>query len=167
MKKLKTDSVERPLIALVSGITGAVALTLTHETIRRYIPQAPRMDVLGMRAIARGLYHLNKRPPEEDKLFEYSIIGDLVSNSLYYTLTGTGHKVWWRGTALGLAAGIGGVMLPGPLGLGKEPSGRTNATKAMTVGLYLLGGLVTAAMSWALLGKPSPEELDQDNVAVV
>ena len=167
MKKPKTYQVKKPIVALVSGITGAVALTLTHETIRRYIPQAPRMDVLGMRAIARGLYHLNKRPPEEDKLFEYSIIGDLVSNSLYYTLTGTGHLVWWRGTALGLAAGIGGVVLPGPLGLGKEPSGRTNATKAMTVGLYLLGGLVTAAMSWALLDKPSLEELDKDNVAVV
>ena len=113
------------------------------------------MDVLGMRAIARGMYHLNKRPPAEDKLFEYSIIGDLISNSLYYTLIGTGRHVWWRGMALGLAAGVCGVVLPGPMGLGKEPSGRTTATKAMTVALYLLGGLTAAAVSRSLSGKPT------------
>jgi len=167
MKKTKSYQVKNYVVPLVSGITGAVALTLTHEIIRRYIPQAPRMDVLGMRAIARGMYHLNKRPPEEDKLFEYSIIGDLVSNSLYYMLTGTGRHVWWRGTVLGLAAGVGGVVLPGPMGLGKEPSGRTNATKAMTVALYLLGGLTAAAISRSLWGKPTIKELDEDNVAVV
>jgi len=167
MKKPKTYHIKKPLTALASGITGALALTLTHETIRRYNPQAPRMDVLGMRAIARIMYHLNKRPPEEDKLFKYSMIGDIVSNSLYYTLVGTGRRTWWRGTTLGLAAGIGGVVLPGPLGLGEEPSGRTTETKFLTIGLYLVGGLVAAAMSRALVGKPSPEELDKDDVAVV
>lgn len=167
MRKPKTYQVKRPLAALASGITGALALTLTHETIRRYNSQAPRMDVLGMRAIARIMYHLNKRPPEEDKLFEYSMIGDIVSNSLYYAFVGTGRRAWWRGTTLGLAAGIGGVVLPGPLGLGEEPSGRTTQTKVLTVGLYLIGGLVAAAMSRALVGKPSPEELDDDDIAVV
>jgi len=165
MKKTKAYVVKKPLVALASGVTGALTLTFIHESLRRYIPQAPRMDLLGMRAIARGLYHLNQRPPEEDTLFQYSIIGDIVSNSLYYTLTGTGHNAWWRGAALGAAAGVGGVALPGPLGLGKEPSGRTNATKAMTVALYLVGGLAAAAMSRALIGKPSADELD--DVAVV
>ena len=167
MKKTRTNVVKKPLIALASGVTGALTLTFIHESLRRYIPQAPRMDILGMRAIARGMYHLNKRPPEEDTLFEYSIVGDIISNSLYYTLTGTGRHAWWRGAALGAAAGVGGVVLPGPLGLGKEPSGRTNATKALTVALYLVGGLAAAAMSRALIGKPSAEELDDDNVAVV
>lgn len=166
--KIKQNSLlKKSLISLASGVTGALTLTLVHEVARRYVPHAPRMDVLGMRAIAKGMYKLNVQPPAEEKLFQYSIIGDLVSNSLYYTLTGTGRKAWWRGATLGLAAGIGGVVLPKPLGLGEEPSGRTPQTKAMTVTWYLLGGLAAAALSRTLLPKPTVEELDEDDVAVV
>ena len=166
-KKTETNLIKKPLIALVSGVAGAFTLTLIHETARNYLPNAPRMDVLGMRAIARGMYHLNQRPPEENKLFQYSMVGDIVSNSLYYTLVGTGRGAWWRGATLGLAAGIGGVVLPGPLGLGEDASARTPQTKAMTVAWYLIGGLAAAAVSRLLLKKPSVEELDEDDVAVV
>ncbi|WP_051360146.1 hypothetical protein [Adhaeribacter aquaticus] len=167
MKKPSTALLKRPLVALASGITGAVTLTLVHEAARRLVPYAPRMDVLGMRAIARGMYKFNERPPAEETLFRYSILGDIISNSLYYSLTGTGRKAWWRGAALGLAAGVGGVALPGPMGLGTEPSGRTPQTKAMTVALYFLGGLAAATLSRVLFEKPSVEELDEDDVAVV
>jgi hypothetical protein len=167
MKKLKTSLLKRPLVAFASGVTGAVTLTLVHEAARRVLPNAPRMDVLGMRAIARGMYQLNEQPPGEKDLFRYSLIGDIISNSLYYSLIGTGRKAWWRGAALGLAAGLGGVFLPGPLGLGAEPSGRTPQTKVMTVAWYLLGGLAAATLSRTLFEKPSVEELDEDDIAVV
>jgi hypothetical protein len=36
------------------------------------------------------------------------------------------------------------------MGLGSDPSNRTNSTRAMTVGLYLLGGVVAAAVGSAL-----------------
>jgi hypothetical protein len=123
MIKLKTSLLKRPLIAFASGVTGAVTLTLVHEAARRCLPNAPRMDVLGMRVIAKGMSQLNEQPPNEKDLFKYSLVGDIISNSLYYSLIGTGRKAWWRGAALGLAAGLGGVLLPGPLGLGEEPSG--------------------------------------------
>ena len=167
MKKPKAHFLKRTLIAAASGVTGALTLTLIHETARRLLPNAPRMDVLGMRAIARGMYHFNEKPPEEEKLFQYSILGDIISNSLYYSFTGTGRRAWWRGAILGAAAGVGGVVLPGPLGLGKEPSGRTPQTKAMTVAWYVLGGLAAAALSRTLFEKPTVEELDEDDVAVV
>jgi hypothetical protein len=167
MKKTKTHLLKKTLVSLASGITGAIALTVVHETARRFIPNAPRMDVLGMRAIARGMYKMDEQPPEEDKLFKYSIIGDILSNSVYYSLTGTGRKAWWRGAALGALAGVGGVVLPGPLGLGTGPSGRTPQTKVMTVAWYLLGGLAAAALSRTLFEKPTVEELDEDDVAVV
>jgi hypothetical protein len=167
MKKTKTHLLKKTLVSLASGVTGAIALTVVHETARRFIPTAPRMDVLGMRAIARGMYKMDERPPEEDKLFQYSIIGDIISNSIYYSLTGTGRKAWLRGAVLGAMAGIGGVVLPGPLGLGKGPSGRTPQTKVMTVAWYLLGGLAAAALSRTLFEKPTVEELDEDDVAVV
>jgi hypothetical protein len=56
------------------------------------------------------------------------------------------------GTALGLAAGIGAVALPGPMGLGSEPSTRTPQTTALTIGLYLLGGVVAGA-TFALMSR--------------
>lgn len=167
MKKPKTHFLKKALISLASGLTGAVAVTIVHETARRFIPNAPRMDVLGMRAIARGMYKMNEQPPAEDKLFKYAILGDIVSNSIYYSLIGTGRKAWLRGATLGTLAGVGGVLLPGPMGLGTEPSGRTLQTKAMTVAWYLLGGLTAAALSRTLFEKPTVEELDDDDVAVI
>jgi hypothetical protein len=40
------------LRAMGSGLVGAVALNLLHETARQFIAEAPRVDVLGKRAIA-------------------------------------------------------------------------------------------------------------------
>ena len=56
------------------------------------------------------------------------------------------------GAALGLAAGVGAVALPEPLGLGGGPSARTDETKAMTVAWYLAGGLA-AGLAYSLLAK--------------
>lgn len=167
MMKLKTSLLKRPLIAFASGVTGALTLTLIHEAARRYLADAPRMDVLGMRVIAKGMSQLTEQPPAEKDLFKYSLVGDIISNSLYFSLIGTGRRAWWRGATLGLAAGVGGVLLPGPLGLGAEPSGRTPQTKVMTVAWYVLGGLAAAALSRTLFEKPSVEELDEDDIAVV
>ena len=136
------------LSALGSGLAGACALTALHETTRRTIPDAPRMDVLGMRAI-RGLMRCcGQKPPSGDALHELALGGDVVSNTLYYSLVGTGNAdtAPARGLMLGIAAGVGAVVLPGPLGLGTGPSSRTFATQAMTVGMYALGGL---AAGWA------------------
>lgn len=135
------------IYALVSGFIGAAVLNLLHETVRRLNPDAPRMDILGMRVLARSMRKVDVTPPPEEQLQGITLIGDIVSNSLYYSLIGIGSpdSAWIRGTLLGLLAGIGGVTLPGPLGLGTKPSARTGATAAMTVGWYLAGGLAAAA----------------------
>jgi hypothetical protein len=138
---------QKLLLSLAAGVVGATVLTLIHESVRRLNPDAPRMDVLGMRAIAKGMKSIGAEPPAEDKLFGITMAGDLLGNALYYSLTGAGKGVWLRGGMLGLAAGIGGVALPGPMGLGDAPSGRTPQTKAMTVAWYLAGGLAAAAAS--------------------
>ena len=136
---------------MAGGLAGAVALTLVHETMRRFVPNAPRMDVLGMRSIEKLMTKADAEPPQDkDKLHTWALTGDVVSNSLYYSLAGTGSNAWWRGAALGAAAGLGAVYLPGPLGLGEAPSNRTTQTQLMTVGYYLLGGLVAAALGYAL-----------------
>ncbi|MBC7922793.1 MAG: hypothetical protein H7Z75_17080 [Ferruginibacter sp.] len=133
--------------ALGSGLAGAATLTLLHETVRRINPDAPRMDVLGRRAIAQLMRRAGETPPDDQTLQPVALLGDVISNALYYSLVGAGRRknAWLRGVLLGTAAGLGGVFLPGPLGLGKRPSGRTFQTKAMTVAWYLAGGLVAAA----------------------
>ena len=140
------------LKALGSGLAGALALTAIHETVRRVSPDAPRMDVLGMRAIAKSLRAAGEEPPDDDTLFNVTLAGDVVSNSLYYALVGFGdpRRAVARGAALGLAAGLGAVLLPGPLGLGTDASARTRETQLMTVAWYTAGGLVAGAAMQSL-----------------
>ena len=134
--------------ALAGGAAGALALTLVHETVRRIHPDAPRMDVLGRRAIAAGVRAVGSEPPSGDTLQAASLAGDLVSNTANYSLVGLGGPdgAIARGGLLGLAAGLGAVFLPGPLGLGTGPSRRTPQTAAMAVAWYTLGGLVAGAV---------------------
>jgi hypothetical protein len=138
----------KKLSAIEGGATGALALTLIHETVRKLDPKAPRMDLLGMNAISKLLKSVGQDSPEKHKLFVWAMIGDLISNSLYYSLAGLGSKknVFQRGILLGLGAGLGAVLLPKPLQLDEAPTNRTTKTKAITIGLYLIGGLVAAAI---------------------
>ena len=135
------------LRALGSGLVGAVALNLLHETARQFIPVAPRIDVLGKRAIALAYRATGHEPPPDDELYALALAGDVASNSLYYSFVGAGdpRNVLLRGALLGLGAGIGAVVLPGEMGLGSEPSARTPATQAMTIAWYTVGGLAAAA----------------------
>jgi hypothetical protein len=130
--------------ALLSGLAGAGALTALHETVRRTVPHPPRMDILGMRALAQGLRLAGHEPQPGAPLHEAALAGDLVANTLYYSVVGASDAkdAPLCGALLGLTAGIGALVLPGPLGLGTAPSTRTPATAALTVGLYLVGGLV-------------------------
>jgi hypothetical protein len=136
--------------ALLAGLAGALALNALHETVRRIRPEdAPRMDVLGMRALTHLFRATDHNPPPAPQLHKLTLATDVLANGLYYSLV-AGKGAWWRGAALGLAAGVGGVLLPGPLGLGERQSNRTPQTQAMTVAWYLVGGLVAAATYRAL-----------------
>ena len=134
--------------ALISGAAGAVALNILHETARRIVPHAPRMDVIGMRALARSLRGLDQEVPPRDELFNWTLVGDLASNAVYYSLVGLGDEdgLWFRGAALGAAAGVGGAFLPPRMGLGRQP-GETPATLVMTITWYLVGGIVAAMVA--------------------
>ncbi|WP_223652003.1 hypothetical protein [Hymenobacter psoromatis] len=131
------------LRSLAAGFAGAIVLTALHETVRRLRPHdAPRMDVLGERGL-RKLLRLEDLPqPDHATAYSATMFGDVLTNSLYYSLVGSGRHSLGRGVGLGVAAGVGGVLLPGPLGLGTVPSRRTPQTEAMTVAWYTIGGLV-------------------------
>jgi hypothetical protein len=140
------------LPALAGGFAGALTLTALHEILRRIDPDAPRMDLLGMEALAKTLHMAEEDMPDLDTLFGWTMAADIVCNGLYYTLAGLGNKsqILELGTILGAAAGAGAVTLPEPLGLHEEPSHRTKKTHALTIGIYLVGGMVASAVMNAL-----------------
>jgi len=138
--------------AVGPGVVGALALTLIHESMKRVVPDAPRMDVLGERAIARTMRAFGKRPPREDKLYRAALAGDLITNSAFYALVGRGPGAWLRGIFLGTLAGVGAVVLPPILGLGRWPAESTRSKKFLTCSFYIAGGLTAAATSRAISG---------------
>jgi len=133
--------------ALAGGLAGTVTVASIHEALKRITPDAPRMDLLDMELIRKGLASMNKKIPAENELQRWAVGGELLCDTAYFGLAGMGGKkvVWLRGALLGLGAGIAAVVLPKPLGLPEESSNKTTATKLMTIGLYLIGGIVAAA----------------------
>ena len=138
----------KTIASLGGGLAGACAVTLIHESVRRVVPKAPRMDLLGMNAISKGLNAAGIKTPTGNKLYTMALAGDILSNSVYYALAGSGDdkNIWLKSSALGLAAGIAAVTLPGPMGLEERHSARTTETKLMTIGLYVAGALVATAI---------------------
>ena len=138
---------DRKLCSMMAGMTGSAALTVAHQAARLVMPHAPRMDVLGKRALRGAYRQLGLAPRGDRELEREALAGDMVANSAYYSLVGLGSResVWMRGLGLGLAAGIGAVMLPRPLGLGDPPNAHRVETQLMTVAWYVLGGLMAAA----------------------
>ena len=135
--------------ALAGGLAGTLTVASIHEGLKRVTPDAPRMDLLDMELIRKGLKSMNKEVPGNAELQRWAVGGELFCDTAYYSLAGMGGEkgVWLRGALLGLAAGVSAVVLPKPLGLPEEPSNKTLSTRLMTVGLYLMGGIVAAAVT--------------------
>jgi len=135
--------------ALAGGLAGTLTVASLHEALKRVTHDAPRMDLLNIELIRKGFKSMNKEVPKKDELERWAVGGELLCDTAYYGLAGMGGKkgVWLRGGLLGLVAGITAVALPKPLGLPEEPSNKTSATQLMTIGLYLMGGLATSAIT--------------------
>ena len=136
--------------ALISGAAGAVALTAVHQAARAVTTDAPRMDVVGMRALARGVSAAGAEAPKTHAgLYGATLAGDLIANSVYFSLATT----YTRGTVLGIMAGIGALVLPERMGLGVPPKSELLSNQVMTVAWYLVGGLAAAATAQCLAAR--------------
>ncbi|MGN6439572.1 MAG: hypothetical protein ACTHMM_23805 [Agriterribacter sp.] len=137
---------------VLGGLVGATALTITHQLLSRFDKDAPRLDIVGEEAVTKGAVKAGVEPPSGNTLTGLTLAGDIGANSGYYTMIGQGEdqNLVWRGLGYGVMAGIGALSLPAPMGLDDEPVTRTTKTKIMTMGLYVLGGLVTALALKAL-----------------
>ena len=136
------------LKTLASGLIGSATLTAVHQGAKRFIPNAPHVDAIGRRAVARGIRALGGTPPRGQRLHNTALAGDLLSNALYYSLMDMGHPRHrvLRGALLGLVGGLGAVFLPERMGLGRQPGERWPRTPLMTVAWYTLGGVASGAV---------------------
>ena len=130
----------------------AVTLTPVHQVARAVTEDAPRMDVVGMRAIEKGIRAAGAEPGSADSLYPVALAGDIACNSAYYALVAAGRhpNVWARGVMLGLGAGLGALLLPRRLGLGDPPRSHRMANQIMTMAWYPIGGLAAAATAACL-----------------
>ncbi|MBO9204296.1 MULTISPECIES: hypothetical protein [Niastella] len=135
--------------ALAGGLAGTVTVACMHEAMRRISPVAPRMDLLDMDLIRKGLTKMHKNVPADGALQRWAVGGELFCDTAYFSLAAIGgkKKVWLYGALLGLAAGVSAVVLPKSMGLSTDPSNKTMGTRIMTIGLYLIGGLAAAAIA--------------------
>ncbi|MEJ7778860.1 MAG: hypothetical protein WKF68_04645 [Daejeonella sp.] len=144
--------------SLIAGFAGAAALNILHETIRKFDPEAPRLDLLGEDAVKKSIRALDLPALTGDKLYEVTLAGDILSNTTYFSAIGMGEKKFLILKALGsgLSAGIAALKLPETMGLNEKPAAGTNKRKIMTVGYYVFGALVTAGIL-QMIGKEADE----------
>ncbi|MDQ3534394.1 MAG: hypothetical protein M3421_02070 [Bacteroidota bacterium] len=133
--------------AIGSGVAGAVVLTALHESIKQIAPNAPRMDHIGMQIVKKAKDTAGKDNNDKSTLYDQALAGDLVANSLLYSIVGAGERnSWLRGLIVGAGAGIAAVVLPQLLPVDEDASSRNISTAAMTIGVYALAGLAAAGM---------------------
>ena len=130
---------------LIAGFAGSLALNVLHESLKRKGPEMPRIDLLGEEALQKTLLYFGGHIDEQQDLYKATLASDILSNTLYYSLIGAGNQkyLWTKVAVMGLTAGIGAVTLPKPMGLDPEPVTKSEETKVLTVGYYLLGAVVT------------------------
>ncbi|MFC6101462.1 SpoIIAA family protein [Olivibacter domesticus] len=152
----RTKAEGKTITGLAAGLVGAIALNVVHETLKRRMAHAPRIDQLGKEAIAKSTDKLANYKPSEKNLYAASLASDLVSNSLFYSLIPSTDKnvLWAKSIVYGLGAGLGAVILPAKFGLNDRGVTKTTQTKGLTIAYYLFGALVTAA-SFSILKKLS------------
>ena len=133
-------------LGLGSGLVGATSVAVLNFLAGRFLPSAPRLDILGLQLATAAFKKLGIRPPSGLPAKAVALLGSLASNSIFYGLVGLGRPrtAWIRGGALGLAMGLGVLALPAALGIGKRETGRTPTAKAGTLIWYILGGILAA-----------------------
>ncbi len=132
--------------ALLNGLVGSLALTAAHQLLRRFVSDAPRLDNLGMESIEKVYAAVGKEPPSDGVLFKNALVSDIVGNALFYSQVGSrgGAGTIAKGVSLGLTMGAGASTLPALLGMSKDNSQKSTRQAAMTIGLYVLGGIAAA-----------------------
>ena len=130
---------------MLGGLAGSIALNVLHQLAKQIDKDAPHIDKIGQEAVSSSIKSVGYEPPTGKKLFLTALVGDLISNTIYYSLIGKGKKqnLLLRGIVYGTVVGIGALKLTKPMGLDDEPVNKTKKTQAMTIAWYVIGGVVS------------------------
>ncbi|SIQ93177.1 MULTISPECIES: hypothetical protein [Chryseobacterium] len=123
---------------ILAGLGGAIALNILHETIRKNFDNVPKINEVGEEALLKFTNNTPINFTAEKSLYAATLVSDIVSNGVYYATTATKNDL-----TSGLLAGAGAILLPKKMGLNEKPVAGTNKKKALTIGYYLFGALVT------------------------
>ena len=72
------------------GLVGAASVTFLTHLAKRYLPAAPRLDILGLRLVTVAFNKAGIERPRGFLLKIMALIGALISNSIFYGLVGLG-----------------------------------------------------------------------------
>jgi hypothetical protein len=137
--------------SMAGGLAGALSVTMMQELLKRVDPSAPRIDLLRKQAAFKIADKMGNGSTTARTVNSMGMAGDIISNTLYFSLTAAaGKRAIPIGSILGLSMGAGAIALPSKLGLNSYFTGGTRKRKLMTMGMYLVGGLVAAAVSRCL-----------------
>lgn len=132
---------------ILAGLGGAIVLTILNETLKNVSPKMPRINLVGEEAVQKTASLVGITMENEDTIMGTALMGDIVSNTAYYSLIdGQGNDLWLTAAASGFTAGLGAVNLPEKLGLDDEPVAKSMTTKVWTVAYYMIGALTTAGI---------------------
>lgn len=136
----------RLLVLVGAGAAGAVTVTLLNQAGRAADDRAPRLDLLGERALARGLRRIGAPRPRGDALRRLALVGDSVANTLYYGALLAGRpRPRLRGGIGGALAGLAAAIVAPAFGISaRRRDARMRA--GLTVAWYTAAGLAAAAM---------------------
>ena len=140
---------------LIAGFAGALALNILHESLKHKSKDMPRIDILGEKALQKALGYFGTEIDTHDNLYKATLAGDLVSNTIYYSMIGSGggKYIWPKAIFMGLSAGVAAVKLPEPMGLNPKPVAKNEQVIMLTVGYYVIGAMITALVLKSLSKK--------------
>lgn len=126
---------------LVAGFGGAIALNALHQFVKKNYHGAPLFNEVEQEAVNKSLEKINLQIKDEDKFYNATMAGDVLSNGLFYTLT-----PFRMSTVFGALGGLGAIVLPKKLGLDNTPIAGTDKKKMITVGYYIFGAMVASGI---------------------
>ena len=132
---------------LIAGLGGAVVLNILHESLKNKGSGMPHIDRLGKEALQKSLGYLGTGIQDENTLYLSTLAGDIAGNAVYYSLIGGKNSlIWPKAVMFALAAGVGAVTLPKPMGLNPAPVSRNAKSTVLTIVYYMTGALATGAI---------------------
>ncbi|MDO5524161.1 MAG: hypothetical protein Q4G48_08985 [Bacteroidia bacterium] len=126
---------------VIAGLSGAVALSILHEYVKKNFVEVPEFNEVGEEVIDKSLSKINLKIKDHDKLYNATVAGDILTNAVYYAFT-----PFKLNSVIGALGGLGAIALPKKLGLDNTPIAGTDKKKMITVGYYIFGAMVASGM---------------------